>query len=50
MVLYDGKVIAFGPTEDIFSRVRGSRAPGATKMPTPPAAKAPPRAAVAESI
>jgi ABC-type protease/lipase transport system fused ATPase/permease subunit len=50
MVLYDGKVIAFGPTEDIFSRVRGNRMPGAAKMPAQPVAKAPPRAAVAESI
>jgi ATP-binding cassette, subfamily C, bacterial PrsD len=50
MVLYDGKVIAFGSTEDIFSRVRGSRVPGAPKMPTQPVAKAPPRAAVAESV
>jgi ATP-binding cassette subfamily C protein PrsD len=50
MVLYDGKVIAFGPTEEIFSRVRGQRTPGAAKMPAQPVAKAPPRAAVAESI
>ena len=50
MVLYEGKVIAFGPTEEIFARVRGSRAPGAPKMPAQPMAKAPPRAAVAESI
>src|SRR5579862_1601037 len=56
MVLYDGKVIAFGRTEDIFSRVRGARAPGAAKippqpvkMPPQPVMKAPAPAAVAES-
>src|SRR5579871_1520941 len=55
MVLYDGKVIAFGRTEDIFSRVRGARAPGPAKMPPQavhpqPIAKAPSPAAVAASV
>jgi hypothetical protein len=51
MVLYDGKVIAFGPTEEIFSRVRGSRTPAAApKMPPQSMPKASSRAAVTESV
>ncbi len=29
LVLYDGKAIAFGPSQDVFARVRGSVPPGA---------------------
>jgi hypothetical protein len=50
MVLYEGRVIAFGRTEDIFSRVRGARVPGPAKMPPQPVMKAPSPAAVAESV
>jgi PrtD family type I secretion system ABC transporter len=37
MVLYEGKVIAFGPRQEVFARVRNSTAPSAVS----PAAKAP---------
>ena len=58
LVLYEGRAIAFGSSEEIFARVRaanGQRAPTAQAMPAKPAAsaspaKAPRRAALAESI
>ena len=58
LVLYEGRAIAFGSSEEIFARVRaanGQRAPMAQAMPAKPAASASPakaarRAALAESI
>ena len=58
LVLYEGRAIAFGSSEEIFARVRaanGQRAPTAQAMPAKPAASASPakaarRAALAESI
>jgi ATP-binding cassette subfamily C protein PrsD len=58
LVLYEGRAIAFGSSEEIFARVRaanGQRAPTAQATPAKPAASASPakaarRAALAESI
>ncbi|WFU20386.1 type I secretion system permease/ATPase [Bradyrhizobium sp. CB3481] len=58
MVLYEGKAIAFGPSEEVFARVRkagGSGKGPPTPAPTPaqqpaPQAKAEPRASLAESV
>jgi ABC-type protease/lipase transport system fused ATPase/permease subunit len=50
MVLYEGKAIAFGPSAEVFARVRnaGGKVPGA---PQPaPQAKAEPRPSLAESV
>jgi ATP-binding cassette subfamily C protein PrsD len=53
MVLYEGKAIAFGPSEEVFARVRSAGGKG-TPTPAPaqpsPQAKAEPRAAIAESV
>ena len=52
MVLYEGKAIAFGPSAEVFARVRsagGKSVPGAP--PSPPQAKAEPRPSLAaESV
>jgi PrtD family type I secretion system ABC transporter len=58
LVLYEGKAIAFGSSEEIFARVRaanGQRAPTAQTTPAKPTASVSPakaarRAALAESI
>ena len=58
LVLYEGRAIAFGSSEEIFARVRaanGQRVPTAQAIPEKPAASASPakaarRAALAESI
>jgi hypothetical protein len=52
MVLYEGKAIAFGPSAEVFARVRnagGKGVPGAPQSP-PPQAKAEPRPSLAESV
>jgi PrtD family type I secretion system ABC transporter len=52
MVLYEGKLIAFGPSEEVFARVRSGTAqakPG-RQAAAAPAAKAGRRVAVAESV
>src|SRR6516225_7747921 len=55
MVLYEGRAIAFGPSEEIFTRVRASRTQAAAPPPqavraaqVPPASRAPRRPALAE--
>jgi ABC-type protease/lipase transport system fused ATPase/permease subunit len=50
MVLYEGKAIAFGPSAEVFARVRnaGGKVPGSPQPP--PQAKAEPRASIAESV
>ena len=55
MVLYEGKAIAFGPSEEVFSRVRASKTQAAAPPPqavraaqVPPAPRAPRRPALAE--
>jgi PrtD family type I secretion system ABC transporter len=53
MVLYEGKAIAFGPSEEVFARVRkaNGKGPPAPAQPSPQAqAKAEPRASLAESV
>ena len=53
MVLYEGKAIAFGPSEEIFARVRSAKAQAAAATkpaPAPVNAKPVRRAPVAESI
>jgi len=52
MVLYEGRAIAFGPSEEIFARVRSGpgRAPLAAKANAARPAPAVPRAAVAEGV
>ena len=47
MVLYDGKLIAFGPSAEVFARVKAAN--GKTEPP-PPQAKAAPRPSLAESV
>jgi ABC-type protease/lipase transport system fused ATPase/permease subunit len=52
MVLYEGKAIAFGPSAEVFARVRsagGKGVPGSPQQP-PPQAKAEQRASIAESV
>jgi ATP-binding cassette, subfamily C, bacterial PrsD len=51
MVLYEGKAIAFGPSAEVFARVRnaGGKGPPGSPQP-PPQAKAEPRASIAESV
>lgn len=51
MVLYEGKAIAFGPSEEVFARVKKANAKG-VPVPSQPAAqtKAEPRASLAESV
>jgi PrtD family type I secretion system ABC transporter len=52
MVLYEGRAIAFGPSEEVFARVRGG--PGmetpAAKAPAARTAPSAPRVAVAEGV
>jgi ABC-type protease/lipase transport system fused ATPase/permease subunit len=47
MVLYEGKAIAFGPSAEVFARVRNAGGKGA---PGSPQAKAEQRASIAESV
>src|SRR5689334_9871318 len=47
MVLYDGKLIAFGPSAEVFARVKAANG---KKEPAPPQAKAEPRPSLAESV
>ena len=47
MVLYDGKLIAFGPSAEVFARVKAANG---KKEPAPPQAKAEPRPQLAESV
>jgi len=51
MVLYEGKAIAFGPSEEVFARVKKANGKG-PPVPTPPTpqAKAESRASLAESV
>jgi ATP-binding cassette, subfamily C, bacterial PrsD len=46
-VLYDGKLIAFGPSAEVFARVKAANG---KKEPAPSLAKAEPRPALAESV
>ena len=48
MVLYDGKAIAFGPSAEVFARVKAAN--GKTGARPPPQAKAEPRPSLAESV
>jgi ABC-type protease/lipase transport system fused ATPase/permease subunit len=52
MVLYDGKAIAFGRSQDIFARVNNGLAEGAarTQPASPPNVDATRRAPIAESV
>jgi len=52
LVLYEGKAIAFGSSEEIFARVRAANGQRAATTPVPPAAKAAPatQAAPAPSV
>src|SRR5438309_3020813 len=51
MVLYEGKAIAFGPSAEVFARVRNAGGKGAPGSPQPPPqAKAEQRASIAESV
>ncbi len=52
MVLYEGKLIAFGSCEEIFARVRGAQGSSspARKTATPSAAKATRHAPIAEEV
>jgi hypothetical protein len=53
MVLYEGKAIAFGPSAEVFARVRNANAkgmPGAPQPQVPPQAKAEQRPSLAESV
>src|SRR5689334_16718400 len=47
MVLYEGKAIAFGPSAEVFARVKAANG---KKEPAPPQAKAEPRPSLAESV
>jgi ATP-binding cassette, subfamily C, type I secretion system permease/ATPase len=51
MVLYEGKAIAFGQSDEVFARVRNAtgQAAAAKQATSPPSAKADHRAALAES-
>jgi ATP-binding cassette subfamily C protein PrsD len=52
MVLYEGKAIAFGPSDEVFARVRNAtgQAAAARQAISPPSAKADHRAALAEDV
>ena len=52
MVLYEGKAIAFGPSDEVFARVRNAtgQAAAARQATSPPSAKADHRAALAEDV
>lgn len=52
MVLYEGKAIAFGPSDEVFARVRNAtgQAAAARHATSPPSAKADHRAALAEDV
>jgi len=50
LVLYDGKAIAFGPSEEVFARVRGSVPPPAPQAAVPNPKRAARRAVTAESV
>ena len=48
LVLYDGKAIAFGPSQEVFARVRGSGPSAAPQTAVPNNNKAARRAVTAE--
>jgi PrtD family type I secretion system ABC transporter len=50
LVLYDGKAIAFGPSHEVFARVRGSAPPAAPQTAAPDNNKAAPRAVTAGPV
>jgi ABC-type protease/lipase transport system fused ATPase/permease subunit len=50
LVLYEGKVIAFGPSQEVFARVSGSAPPPAAQTAVPNSNKTPRRAVTAESV
>ena len=52
MVLYEGKAIAFGPSDEVFARVRNAtgQAAATRQAASPPPAKADHRAALTESV
>ena len=52
MVLYEGKAIAFGPSDEVFARVRNATGPAAAtaQAVSQPSAKTDPRAALVESV
>jgi ATP-binding cassette subfamily C protein PrsD len=52
MVLYEGKAIAFGPSDEVFARVRSAtgQAAAARRVESPSSAKADRRAVLAESV
>ena len=51
LVLYEGKAIAFGPSQEVFARVSGSPPPGAAQAAVPNnTSKTPRRAVTAESV
>jgi PrtD family type I secretion system ABC transporter len=50
LVLYDGKAIAFGPSQEVFARVRGSGPSPAPQTAVPNNSKAARRAVVAERV
>ena len=51
MVLYEGKAIAFGPSAEVFARVKAANGKAtAAQASAPPQAKAEPRAALVESV
>ena len=50
LVLYDGKAIAFGPSQEVFARVRGSAPPAAPQTAVPNNNKASRRAVTAEPV
>jgi ABC-type protease/lipase transport system fused ATPase/permease subunit len=49
LVLYEGKAIAFGPSQEVFARVRGASPPAAPQAEVS-STKAPRRAVAAESV
>jgi ATP-binding cassette subfamily C protein PrsD len=52
LVLYEGKAIAFGPSDEVFARVRSAtgQAAAAKRVESPSSAKADRRAVLAESV
>src|SRR6185437_2021255 len=50
LVLYDGKAIAFGPSQEVFARVRAGRPPAAPQQAQVSTNKTPRRAVAAESV
>jgi ABC-type protease/lipase transport system fused ATPase/permease subunit len=50
MVLYEGKAIAFGPSEEVFARVRNVNTQAAARPQAPPPAKANQPKTLAEGV